>query len=42
MAAVQQAQIRPNKHPRLAKLLGRMTPKQAATAIAYCSIALAG
>jgi hypothetical protein len=31
---VQHAQIRPNKHSWVAKLLGRMTPKQAAIAIA--------
>jgi hypothetical protein len=29
MAVVQQAQIRPNKHPWVAKLLERMTPRQA-------------
>src|SRR5262245_8807388 len=34
MAVVQQALIRPNKHPRVAKLLARMSPKQAAIAIA--------
>jgi len=34
MAVVQQALIRPNKHPGVAKLLGRMPPKQAAIAIA--------
>jgi transposase len=33
-AVVQQALIRPNKHPGVAKLLGRMPPKQAAIAIA--------
>jgi len=31
---VQQAQIRPDKHPWVTKLLGRMSAKQAAIAIA--------
>jgi len=34
MAVVQQAQIRPDKNPWVAKLLGRMSAKQAAIAIA--------
>src|SRR5215468_3220899 len=34
MAVVQQAQIRPDKHPWVTKLLGRMSAKQAAIAIA--------
>jgi hypothetical protein len=34
MAVVLQAQKRPDKHPRVAKLLGRMSAKQAAIAIA--------
>jgi len=34
MAVVRQAQIRPDKHPWVAKLLGRMSKKQAAIAIA--------
>ena len=34
MAVVQQALIRPNKQPGVAKLPGRMPPKQAAIAIA--------
>jgi transposase len=34
MAVVRQAQIRPDKHPWVAKLLGRMSAKQAAIAIA--------
>ena len=34
MAVVQQAQIRPNKHPGVVKLLGRMSAKQAVIAIA--------
>src|SRR5262245_50557041 len=34
MAVVQQAQIRPEKHPSITKLLGRMSAKQAAIAIA--------
>jgi len=34
MAVVQQAQIRPDKHPLVTKLLGRMSAKQAAIAIA--------
>jgi transposase len=34
MAVVRQAQIRPDKHPWVTKLLGRMSPKQAAIAIA--------
>jgi hypothetical protein len=34
MAVVRQAQKRPDKHPWVAKLLGRMSAKQAAIAIA--------
>src|ERR1700680_1320179 len=34
MAVVRQAQIRPDKHPWVTKLLGRMSAKQAAIAIA--------
>ena len=34
MAVVRQAKIRPHKHPWVAKLLGRMSKKQAAIAIA--------
>jgi transposase len=34
MAGVRQAQKRPDKHPWVAKLLGRMSAKQAAIAIA--------
>src|SRR4029453_15437780 len=34
MAVVRQAQIRPDKYPWVTKLLGRMTAKQAAIAIA--------
>src|SRR5262249_62029651 len=34
MAVVKQAQIRPDKHPWVTKLLGRMSKKQAAIAIA--------
>jgi transposase len=34
MAVVRQAQKRPDKHPWIAKLLGRMSAKQAAIAIA--------
>ena len=34
MAVVRQAQKRPGKHPWVAKLLGRMSAKQAAIAIA--------
>ena len=34
MAVVRQAQISPHKHPRVTKLLGRMTAKQAAIAVA--------
>ena len=34
MAVVRQAQLRPDKHPWVMKLLGRMSAKQAAIAIA--------
>ena len=34
MAVVRQAQISPHKHPWVTQLLGRMSPKQAAIAIA--------
>jgi transposase len=34
MAVVRQAKIRPDKHPWLTKLLGRMSAKQASIAIA--------
>jgi len=41
MAIVRQAEIRPDKHPWITKLLGRMSKKQAAIAIANKSARIA-
>jgi transposase len=41
MAIVRQAQKRPDKHPWVAKLLGRMSAKQAAIAIANKTVRIA-